>query len=422
MKHTVRQVELDNGAKGLVLHVPGVDVVNMMVEFRAGFDLGDWQKFELPHVMEHMMFTNRTYSKSRQFSREVEKNGAFHNASTSDENLIYEYECAAFEAERIAKLIAIQITEPTFPGKELTSELNNVADELDNDISDPGRAVNDNLRAAAYGMPTYQQRRDQLSSITTDDLRYWFEYTHIADNMRFLIAGDIDFDAILPHLNVDLPRGQRLDMPYVNRKQLSEPIVEYRDMPQIYYRFSSRYTTSFPYRELVAARIMSETLSGSFSATLFGEARDRGLVYDLGMGVGRDIHGSAWNFGGPVSPAHAEEYFTLAVEKIQQAQNGDISLKQFDRVKRLLRGGRARGHQTAGSLLNYYDMFFENDQYEEFDEFYRLLDDISLDEAAAAFTKLFQDNLWGASFVGNVNEESATRYRNIMAPLWDAAK
>jgi predicted Zn-dependent peptidase len=420
MQHTVREITLDNGAKGLLLHVPGVDVVRMLVEFRAGFDLGDWQKYELPHVTEHLMFTNQSYPEPNQFSREVEKNGAFCNATTSDTSLAYEYECATFEAERIAGLIGTQITEPTFPARELTSELNNVADELDNDISDPGSTVNNNLQAAAYDMPDFRRRRDQLSTVTEGNVREWYRHTHTSDNMRFLVAGDVDFDAeVLPGLNVDLPRGERLEVPYVARARLQEPVVEYRDMPQIYYRFTSRCSQSYSYRELIAARIMSDALSAGFSATLFGEARDRGLVYDLAMRVGRDIHTTEWHFGGPVSPAHADTYFQLATDKIRQAQNGEISGEQFDRMKRLLRGNRARGYQTPGSLLNYYDMFLEDDHYEAFEEFYRLLDEVTLDEAARAFAGLFADNVWGVSFLGNVDETAATRYQDIVSPLWD---
>jgi predicted Zn-dependent peptidase len=235
-----------------------------------------------------------------------------------------------------------------------------------------------------------------------------------------LVAGDVDFDAeVLPNLNVDLPRGERLEVPYVARTKLQEPVVEYRDMPQIYYRFTSRCSQSYSYRELIAARIMSDALSAGFSATLFGEARDRGLVYDLAMRVGRDIHTTEWHFGGPVSPAHADTYFRLATDKIRQAQNGGISGEQFDRMKRLLRGNRARGYQTPGSLLNYYDMFLEDDHYEAFEEFNRLLDDITLDEAARAFAGLFEENVWGVSFLGNVDETAAARYRDIVSPLWD---
>ena len=71
MKHTLKEIELNNGAKGLLIHVPGVEVVRILAEFRAGFDLNSWDKYELPHVVEHMMFTNETYPAPRQSSWSV---------------------------------------------------------------------------------------------------------------------------------------------------------------------------------------------------------------------------------------------------------------------------------------------------------------------------------------------------------------
>ncbi|MEX0934387.1 MAG: insulinase family protein, partial [Candidatus Saccharimonadales bacterium] len=109
MKHTVKEITLNNGAKGLLINMPGSLVVRMLVEFRAGFDLGSHDKYELPHVAEHMMFTNKVYPRPRDFSREIEKNGAINNAFTNPTSLKYFYECANFEADRIADLLAIQI-------------------------------------------------------------------------------------------------------------------------------------------------------------------------------------------------------------------------------------------------------------------------------------------------------------------------
>jgi hypothetical protein len=41
MKHTVKEVELNNGAKGLLIDVPGATVMDFEFNFRAGEDLVD---------------------------------------------------------------------------------------------------------------------------------------------------------------------------------------------------------------------------------------------------------------------------------------------------------------------------------------------------------------------------------------------
>ena len=81
MKHTVKEVELENGAKGLFVHVPDATVVSLEVNFRAGEYLVEEPKWEAPHLMEHVLLgANTMYPKARIFQAEFEKNGAYNNA------------------------------------------------------------------------------------------------------------------------------------------------------------------------------------------------------------------------------------------------------------------------------------------------------------------------------------------------------
>lgn len=418
MQHSVREVELDNGARGLVVHVPGVDVVRLLLEFRAGIDLGDWQKFELPHVLEHLMFTNETYPRPRQFSREVERNGAYHNALTDDDSLAYEYECANFEIERIAKLAAIQMTEPTFPEREFQTELGNVAEEIKGFISNPARSAAYNLCRAQIGAPSHEERIEQLDSITIDDLRRWYRYTHRAGNLRFIVAGDVDFDTkVLPHLNVSLPAGDRLDLPGIVCQHVPEPIVEPRDMPQMYYFIGSSLGRPMSYREVVAARVATNILSAGFSSTLLGKAREKGLAYGLDMSAGYDMHETSWSFRGLVSPDHAKDFFDLARREIDKVQAGRISKRQFEATKRLMRGDRARSYQKVSDFVGYYDSYFTVG-YEEFNEFNRILDEVTIPEVVEKFNELFSEGRWGMSLLGAVDDETARKYHQQLAPLW----
>lgn len=420
MKHTVEEVKLKNGAEGLVIRVPGVEAVRILVEFRAGFDLGDWEKYELPHVMEHMMFTNKTYPKPRDFSRQVEKNGAFNNAYTSFSSLEYDYECAAFEVERMARLVGIQITEPTFPGAELKTELGNVAEELSSSISNPARTTSNNLNAAANGVPDLKKRIDQLSGITTEDLHAWYRHTHKARNMRFIVAGDIDFESkVLKYLDVGLPGGERLEIPHIKTKHLDEPVVETRDIPQIYYTALSVLERPLEYRELVAARIIASVLSDGFSSTLLGSAREKGLVYGLSMGINSNLRDSDWYIGGMVTPEHADEYFDLVNKEISKAQKSKISQRQFQATKRLMLGGRALSYQKLSNLVNYYSSYFTTG-YNEFEEFNRLLDEITLEESVSTFNELFTEQRRAISFVGNIDKAKAKDLQRRIRPLWDS--
>ena len=55
MKHTVTEVSLKNGAKGLLIHIPDASVMTFDISFRAGEYLVEHKKSEVPHLMEHVL-------------------------------------------------------------------------------------------------------------------------------------------------------------------------------------------------------------------------------------------------------------------------------------------------------------------------------------------------------------------------------
>ena len=113
MKHTVSEVKLGNGARGLLINVPDASVMSFLINFRAGEYLVEKGKWETPHLMEHVLLgANELIPKARLFQAEFEKNGAYSNASTSSYDIVYEAECADFEWDRIAQLLSISISKP----------------------------------------------------------------------------------------------------------------------------------------------------------------------------------------------------------------------------------------------------------------------------------------------------------------------
>src|SRR4051812_16171983 len=119
MKHTVTELKTKNGLKGLLIHIPAAQVMTFDLNFRAGEYLVDEKKWEVPHLMEHILLdANKQFPRARDFQAEIEKNGAYSNASTSVYDITYEAECADFEWERILELLLVSITEPLFLREE----------------------------------------------------------------------------------------------------------------------------------------------------------------------------------------------------------------------------------------------------------------------------------------------------------------
>jgi hypothetical protein len=98
MKHTVEEVKLKNGARGLLIDVPDATVMSSQFHFRAGNRyVRNKEIYETAHVMEHMAFgANEKFRSEHAYEQEFTKNGAYHNAYTSDYAMVYEavWNCA----------------------------------------------------------------------------------------------------------------------------------------------------------------------------------------------------------------------------------------------------------------------------------------------------------------------------------------
>lgn len=91
MKHSVQEVRLQNGARGLLIDVPGATVMSFQFEFRAGNRyVANKDIYETAHIMEHMAFgANALYKTEHAYEADFTKNGAYHNAWTSDVAMCY---------------------------------------------------------------------------------------------------------------------------------------------------------------------------------------------------------------------------------------------------------------------------------------------------------------------------------------------
>jgi predicted Zn-dependent peptidase len=72
VRHTVSEVSLKNGAKGLFVHIPNASVMTFDINFRAGEYLVDPLKWEVPHLMEHVLLgANELIPRARDFQAEL---------------------------------------------------------------------------------------------------------------------------------------------------------------------------------------------------------------------------------------------------------------------------------------------------------------------------------------------------------------
>jgi len=428
VKHSVEEIKLKNGARGLLVHVPDATVMDIYINFRAGEYLVDQDKWETPHLMEHVLLgANDEFPRARDFQAEVEKNGAYSNASTDVYDIIYEAECADFEWERILKLLILSITKPLFLQEEFDAEFGNVQEELAARANNHFRQLGASTRKA-YGLVAEgdKQRLELMKNVTLDDVREHYRHTHTTDNLRFVIAGDIGkrrLTMIQMLEDIALPSGERFAMPEEIVKPLRKPVcLPNSTVDTMYFYIDTFMNRRMHESEVDALGLVNTILTETLYSKILGTARERGLVYGMNSGYQQIKLSSNWWFGSQVSPKNAAALFEIVTEQLGNVFRGELAEVDITAAQAYSLGRFQRSAQTVAGTANGYTGRYFFDEY--IDDYYKIPERIKAvtKQSIVDITRaMFADGVGGLGVYGKVDSAVATELSKQLGELWQIA-
>lgn len=430
MKHVVSEIVLNNGARGLIVHVPDASVMSFQVNFRAGEYLVERDKWETPHIMEHMLLgANKRIPKARAFQAEFEKNGAYSNASTGTYDIIYESECADFEWQRILDWLLVAITEPLFLEEEFKAESGNVREELTARSNNHFRHLSLALREAfKFYAVTDQERLKIMKNVTLDDIWQHYRSTHVTSNMRFVIAGNITpsrkkyIKDAFEGANLSKGRGRR-ELPREIPQSLEKPLcITNKTVDNYYFYFDTFLKRRMEDHELAAMSLLNSMLTETLYSRILGTARERGLVYSMSSGINAEKFSTNWWFGAQVRPDNAEALFEIMTTELKSIFEGKLTREEIDAAKQYRLGRYQRGAQTVSGIAgSYAGRYFFDDHIEDYYSIPNRIKAITKGQIIDGAQALFADGIWGLGVLGNTKGGQELDYlTNKLQSLWIA--
>lgn len=408
MKHTISQHNLSSGAKGLLVEVPGSQVIDLEVRFNSGYVFGGRDRYETPHVLEHLLATTSAkYPKSNQFMIEASKNGAYVNAYTTARSNGYTYELAEFELDRMLDLVEEQLARPLFTREHLTAELGNVKEELSRNTTQPAAVCALSLAAATQPdqYQYYDDRIDQLADISLVDIQKHFSATHAAANARFFVGGALrgrsnEILERLEQLFREIPEGQRLQHSAHPVKSGIPAVQIKRDINQLYYRLE-RQLPEQTWQNRRALAVLRSILVGTMGSRILGAARTRGLAYTVGAGNQTEPGLSVFSFQGFVTVDNSVALFELIADQIQRVAHNGVTADEVAVSTQFMIGSVLRSTQTVGDVLGWYvDNYDGWEEIKDMQQEIVALRAVSPDEVQEAARKLLADGNFAWSLVG----------------------
>mgnify|MGYP000845104952 FL=1 len=425
MKHTVEEVKLKNGARGLLIDVPDATVMSFQVQFRAGDRyVRDKEIYETAHLMEHMAFgANEKFRSEHNYEQEFTKNGAYHNAYTSDYSMVYEAICADFEWDRILELQRLAITTPRFNADELEAEKGNVRSELTGYLNNHNRVMWPRIQQAlGEDILTYNQRLKTIANIELKDIKNHHKRTHTLKNMRFVVAGKLTGrkSAIKEHLEGwQLETGERFAIPHDEPRRANPVLIRRKEATNLTFGWSMVVPRELTDEEADAMNALNHILTGTMSSRIFGSARKKGLAYSIFSDTSVGFYDSAWDFGGQVNIDTAEKLFDIIVRELKKVLSGSISAEDLESVKSYSLGRYQMGAQTVGQISNFYvGRYFADDFVRDYDGVPASILAVTSEQMIETARQFFASNTWTLAAVSSEEKELLTKLHDKLSKLF----
>lgn len=430
LPHSVKEVTLKTGAKGLIISVPGSTVMSYTINFRAGNDyVADPTVHQTAHLMEHMVFgPNEKFSSMEEFSQEFSRNGAYSNASTFDTNMNYYADCAQFEWERILELQQLAITAPKFLPEILESEKGNVREELTGQAHNNPRVLWQTIGRSMGGHSLLDREKiATIDAVSVDDIKKHHTQTHTHRNMRFVVAGDFNgkTDRAIELLESwNLPEGERL-APIKDTLQSARPVaIPKTDQENSNFGFIMTIPRVLTQAELVAFLAVNHILTGTLHSRIWGKARAEGICYGMGSGTSTDLDGnSSWEFYGQVRPDNAPKLYRLITAELQRIARGDLSEKDLKEAKQYLLGDYQMRGQTVGALAaGYASDYFFDDTYEDYSATIGHIEALTPEKIVPLVKEFLRTKTWTLGEIGTVTQAEVDSHHRTLEALFESSR
>jgi predicted Zn-dependent peptidase len=425
MNHTVEEVKLKNGAKGLFINVPGATVMSMQFHFRAGNRYAKSKDIEqVAHIMEHMAFgANARFKSEHDFEQEFTKNGAYHNAYTTDLSMVYEADCADFEWDRVLELQRLSICQPKFNETELEAEKGNVRGELTNYLNDHHRVLWPRVQQLlGEDVLTTRQSLATIANVTLADIREHHRRTHTTRNMRFVIAGKLrgrKAELLRQLESFELPEGERFEVPRDELSSAAPTVIRRKEASNLTFGLTLSLPRQLSDDELDAMHNLNHILTGTTHSRIFGQARAKGLAYHVGAFTGAGFYDSAWDISGQVNHETAPALFEIIARELQSVLDGNLTDREIEAAKSFGLGRYQMGAQTVSQVSDFYTgRYFADDSIKDYDKIPDMIRRVTREKIMATAQSFVDANTWVLAAVSSGDRQEVTELGDKLSGLF----
>lgn len=301
---TAHELRLDNGLRAFVVPDPRPDpapVATVQVWLDAGGADDPPGKAGLAHLFEHLVFGPTDAWGDGDWDRTLQEAGAIGvNAWTWPDETAFVERVPAAEVDGVLRREAVRLRRLRLDDAALTRERAVVLAERGQRIeSDPSAVLREKLLAKAfpgdpYGRPTAGVASD-LGTVTTADLRSFYDAAYAPDRTTILVVGDVRPEAVAATLQEAFGAMSRVG----SRSSAAPAVPSPGTVSATLDADEDRVALGFPAPargdpDRGAAEVVDAMLSAGQSAALRRGLEATGLASQVGTTLPMQVRGGLW--------------------------------------------------------------------------------------------------------------------------------
>jgi zinc protease len=207
------EVTLDNGLRVILIPHHANPMVASAVVVASGVTHEPAKAAGASHFLEHLLFNGTTSRSQKQLYDDVDRLGAYNNATTREDHTLFTMLAAKDLAEKALAIQADMLFDSTIPAENFDKERKIVLEELSRDRSDPDYDTESAFRAFAFaGTPIARPvlgTEATLTGIARADVLAYYKDRYVPGNMTLVVMGDFAPDDMLALVKRTFGRAPR---------------------------------------------------------------------------------------------------------------------------------------------------------------------------------------------------------------------
>jgi len=196
---------LDNGLEYILIEKHVAPVVAIIVTVKAGSHLEAEEMNGSSHFLEHLLFNGTTRRTQQQIYDEMDAIGAYNNASTSEDYVVFMILAAK---EHIAEAMDVQadmIFNSNFPVEKFAKEKGIVEEEISQNYNNPGYLSELSFIRNAFAGSPYSRpvlgTPFSIENLTREAVKQFYQKYYVPNNMILMAVGDFQPQAMIEEIN-----------------------------------------------------------------------------------------------------------------------------------------------------------------------------------------------------------------------------